>query len=132
MPDAAWALAGYFRPETFGEGAAFAGQNPADYLADASGPWQRGTLIAVLDAALALQPRGGASTVPTATPPATTAPPTPTTAQSAEPTDAPTAPPTPTAAASPTHARPTPAPIGGQINFDRIWLPALRNQSRRR
>ncbi|MCC7019773.1 MAG: hypothetical protein IT332_08465 [Ardenticatenales bacterium] len=132
MPDAAWALAGYFRPETFGEGAAFAGQNPADHLADASGTWQRGTLIAVLDAALALQPRGGGSSVPTATPPAATAPPTPTTAQSAEPTDAPTAPPTPTTGASPTRARPTPAPIGGRIQFDRLWLPALRNQSRRR
>lgn len=123
LADGEWALAGYFRPETFGDGAAFAGQNPAEFLAAASGAWQRGVLIGALDAALAVQPRGGEPGPPTATdapPPATAPPPT------DEPTDAPSAP-SPTVPPSPTRARSTDEPLGHRLSFGRIWLPALRN-----
>lgn len=130
LAEGEWALAGYFRPETFGDGAAFAGQNPAEFLAAASGAWQRGVLIGALDAALAVQPRagesGGPPTPPTATgaPPATAASPTdePTEAPTIAPTAAPTTPPP-----SPTAARSTDEPLGHRLSFGRIWLPALRN-----
>lgn len=134
LPGDSWALGGYFRPETFGDGAAFAGLNGAAFLAAHAGAWQRGTLVAALDAALAVVPRAagaGAPTPPrptaagptappaTPTPPPTAAPATATATAGSPPTEAPPATPTP--------GRPTDAPIGGRLTFDVIWLPALRN-----
>lgn len=127
LPGGGWALGGYFRPDSFGDGAAFAGLNGAAFLAGHAGDWQRGTLVAALDAALALQPQGGAAggapspTAPTAPPAATDEPTAPPSS-----TDAP-ATPTPRPEATATLARPTEAPLGERLSFDMIWLPALRN-----
>jgi hypothetical protein len=60
------ALAGYFTLETEGEAAAFAGQNPADYLSPYNAPWTGGHVEMAIDALLAFSP---ATTLdPTATP----------------------------------------------------------------
>jgi hypothetical protein len=66
LPDGRQVLDGYFTPASYGEAAAFAGQNPATLLAVPTGSWQRGPVVMAVDAALAIAPAGAA--VPTATP----------------------------------------------------------------
>ena len=102
------ALAGYFTPASFGDAAAFQGQNPAGSLADLSGTWQRGSVVMALDGALAIAPAKGSSTEPTARPSAT-AP-----AASATATSSPSpaiATPTHTSTPAPTAVSPTATPV---------------------
>lgn len=122
LPDGRVALAGYFTPETFGEGAAFAGLNPIDGLASHAGDWERGLLVMAVDAGLAILPRVAPSPAPT-TPPSATAPPT----APPEPTATPSPnPPTGTATASPAaspSAVASPTVRAGDADRGRVMLP---------
>lgn len=59
-------LLGYFTPRTYGEAAAFRGQNTGAAFAAYAGDWQRGPVVMALDAGMAIIPRGA--------PPATASP----------------------------------------------------------
>lgn len=132
LPGDPMVLAEYFGPDSYGEAAAFAGQNPSSALAAHAADWQRGRVVMALDAALALIPAPAilpaspspqaspsASSTATRTPsPSATAPPSTATA-SVRPTSTGTvsAPPSATREASATPSeRPDPA---------RLWLPRL-------
>jgi len=111
------ALGGYFTPESFGEGAAFAGLNPIEALEAHAGPWQRGVLVMAIDAAVAVLPRVAPTEPASATPfPTETATPAPPTAT--------TSPEEPTATAGPSATAPsTPSATATARRRDRAWLP---------
>lgn len=56
LPGGRKVLVDYFGPDSYGEAAAFAGQNPSGALATHAADWRRGRVVMALDAAWALIP----------------------------------------------------------------------------
>jgi hypothetical protein len=101
LPGGRPVLERYFEPESYGEAAAFAGQNSAAFLAGLAAAWGRGPVVMAVDGLLVIEPAVPPTAAPTATPIAT---------------DQPTAPATPTESPAPTGSAtstPSTSPTGG-------------------
>lgn len=74
LPGGRPVLSGYFTLETQGEAAAFAGQNPADFLSGFEELWEGGHVWMAVDALMAIGPRSTAAPTSTPTPVGTDTP----------------------------------------------------------
>ncbi len=146
LPDGRPVLEGYFTPASYGEAAAFQGQNPMPALSGLEAEWQGQAVVMALDAAVAIvavrdpsvtpptsqSPTPPASTAAPSTPPTTTSPPTSTTQV---PTRASDGTPTGTLASTPNASTSSPpdiaSPTAASSQPSRAFLPLALQRVRR-